>query len=274
MIDKAHELPVKRQAQLVGIARSTAYHKPAPISESSLQLMRTIDELHLEYPFAGSRMIRDMLKLKGYDIGRRRVARIMRRMGIHAIYRKPKTSEPHPQHKVYPYLLRNLIIESPNHVWAADISYIPMRRGFMYLFAIMDWATRRILCWRLSNSLSADFCVDAMEEAIARYGAPLISNTDQGCQFTGEDYIGVLQANGIAISMDGKGCWRDNVFVERFWRSIKYEEIYLHAYETPEEARSGIARYIDFYNGQRPHTALGGRTPNDVYFQQAALLAA
>jgi putative transposase len=274
MIDPEYHLSIKRQSELIGIARSTAYYKPVPVSNGDLELMRIIDEIHLESPFAGSRMIRDMLRLEGYEIGRRHVRTLMHRMGIHAIYRKPKTSQPHPEHRVYPYLLRDLSITEANHVWAADISYIPMRRGFLYLFAIIDWATRRILSWRLSNSLSTDFCVDAVEEAVIKHGCPAIFNTDQGAQFTGDDFTEVLKFHKIAISMDGKGCWRDNVFIERFWRSIKYEEVYLHAYESVQEARAGISRYIDFYNSRRPHTALDGRTPNAVYFKEAALLAA
>ena len=274
MIDPKHHLSIKRQSELIGIARSTAYYTPVPVSDGDLKLMRIIDEIHREFPFAGSRMIRDMLQLKGYEIGRRHVRTLMRRMCIHAIYRKPKTSQPHPEHRVYPYLLRNLSITEPNHVWAADISYIPMRRGFLSFFARIDWATRRILSWRLSNSLSADFCVDAVEEAVIKHGCPGIFNTDQGAQFTGDDFTDVLKFHKIAISMDGKGCWRDNVFIERFWRSIKYEEVYLHAYESVQEAREGIGRYVDFYNARRPHTALDGQPPNAVYFKEAALLAA
>lgn len=225
MIDRTHDLPVVRQCELLEVARSTAYYTPAPTSPADLALMRRIDELHLEYPFAGSRMLRDMLRREGHVIGRKHVSTLMKKMGIEALYRKPNTSRRHAAHPVYPYLLRNLKIERPNQVWATDITYIPMRRGFVYLVAIVDWASRRVLAWRLSNTLTTDFCVDALEEAITRYGKPEIFNTDQGSQFTSLDFTQVLKDHQIAISMDGKGCWRDNVFVERLWRSVKYEEV-------------------------------------------------
>jgi putative transposase len=236
--------------------------------------MRRIDELHLELPFAGARMLRDLLMLEGVRIGRKAVGTLMRIMGIEAIYRRKNTSKPHPDHKVFRYLLRKLVIDRPNQVWAADISYIPMARGFVYLVAIIDWFSRKVLAWRLSNSMAADFCVEALEEALARYGTPEIFNTDQGAQFTGSDFIGVLRTQKIRISMDGKGRWRDNVFVERLWRSVKYEEVYLHAYETVSAARAGIARYMTFFNTRRPHSALDRRTPDTVYFGSLPLAAA
>ena len=266
MIDRTHPLPVVRQCQLLTLARSTAYYQPTPVSETTLALMRRIDELHLHYPFAGARMLRDLLRQEGHAIGRRQVATLMRRMGIEALYRKPHLSRRHPAHTIYPYLLRDLTISRPNHVWAADITYIPMKRGFVYLFAILDWASRRVLAWRLSNTLTTDFCLEAVREAITQYGCPEIFNTDQGGQFTSQEVTGLLKDQGIQISMDGKGCWRDNVFVERLWKSVKYEEVYWHAYETVGAAQQGLARYQMFYNQTRPHQALDGQTPDLVYF--------
>jgi len=271
MITNTHPLPVARQAALMGISRSNVYYLPAPVPEFDLALMREIDEWHLKYPFLGSRQLAKMLKRRGHVVGRCHVGTLMERMGIAALYRKPNTSKRHPAHRIYPYLLRNLVIDRANHVWATDITYLPMKQGFVYLAAVMDWATRRVLSWRVSNTLTSDFCVDAVEEAIARHGKPEIFNTDQGAQFTSDAFTGMLQEHGIAISMDGRGCWRDNVFVERLWRSIKYEEVYLHAYETVSAARAGIDRYLTFYNGQRPHTALGDATPDEAYFTQRAL---
>ena len=272
MIDRNHELSVARQCQVLSLARSTAYYQPQETSEADLTLMRRIDELHLEHPFAGSRMLRDMLRREGHRIGRKHVATLMKKMGIEALYKKPNTSRRHAAHAVYPYLLRNVTIERPNHVWAADITYIPMKRGFVYLFAVMDWASRRVLSWRLSNTLTTDFCIEAAQEAIHRYGAPEIFNTDQGSQFTSLEFTHLLKDHGIAISMDGKGCWRDNVFVERLWKSIKYEEVYLRAYETVSAARSGIGRYMEFYNGRRPHSSLDGGTPDAFYFANLPVL--
>jgi putative transposase len=274
MIDSGHKLPVVRQAKLLELSRSSVYYQPQPTPESDLALMRILDRWHLEYPFAGSRMLRDMLRLAGHSIGRKRVATLMRKMGIEALYRKANTSRRHPAHRIYPYLLRGLPIERPNQVWAMDTTYIPMRQGFVYLTAVLDWASRRVLAWRVSNSLAADSCVEALEEAIHRYGAPEIMNTDQGSQFTGSAFIGVLDSHGIRISMDGKGCWRDNVFVERLWRSIKYEEVYLHAYDSVTAARAGITRYVAFYNSRRPHQSLDGRTPDTIYFNYPPLAAA
>jgi putative transposase len=267
MIDRTHPLSVVRQCQLLGVARSTAYYQPTPVADAELALMRRIDELHLQYPFAGARMLRDLLRQNGQAMGRRRVASLMRRMGITAVYRQPCTTQRHPAHRIYPYLLRHMAITRPNQVWAADITYIPMRRGFMDLFAILDWASRRVLAWRLSNTLTTDFCLDAVREAITQYGRPEIFNTDQGCQFTSLEFTGLLKDQGIQISMDGRGCWRDNVFVERLWRSLKYEDVYLRAYETVGDAQQGLARYLNFYNQLRPHRALDGRTPDRVYWE-------
>lgn len=275
MINRDHDLPLTRQAQILGLSRSSLYYVPVPISSADLELMRRIDHLHTDYPFMGARMLRDRLKAMGYSIGRRHVARLMRLMGIEALYRKKKTTKRNPEHSVFPYLLRGLTIERPNQVWAADISYIPMRRGFLYLFAILDWATRRVLAWRLSNTLTTDFCIETVEEAIAQYGKPQIFNTDQGSQFTDGDFVDLIrEKHGIALSMDGKGCWRDNVFIERFWRSLKYEEVYLHAYDSASQARAGIGKYIEFYNSTRPHSALDGRTPDAAYFTSPAVALA
>jgi putative transposase len=266
MIDRTHPLPVIRQCQILSLARSTAYYRPQQASDGDLALMRRIDELHLDYPFAGSRMLRDLLRRERHQIGRKHVATLMKKMDIEALYKKPNTSRRHPAHVVYPYLLRGMAIDQSNRVWAADITYIPMKRGFVYLFAVIDWASRRVLSWQLSNTLTTDFCIEAVQEAIHRHGPPDIFNTDQGSQFTSLEFTRLLKDNGIAISMDGRGCWRDNVFVERLWKSIKYEEVYLHAYETLSVARIGIARYLNFYNGSRPHSALDGKTPDEFYY--------
>jgi len=266
MIDRTHKLPLIRQCKLLEVARSTAYYTPKPISPDDLALMRRMDELHLEYPFAGSRMLRDLLRLEGHVVGRKRARRLMQQMGIEALYRKPNTSRRHAAHPVYPYLLRTLTIERPNQVWATDITYIPMRRGFVYLVAIVDWYSRRVLTWRLSNTLTTDFCREALEEAIRNYGAPEIFNTDQGSQFTSSEFTDVLKAHHIRISMDGKGCWRDNVFVERLWRTIKYDEVYLKAYESVSDAKENLGRFIGFYNSRRPHQTFSGKTPDMIYF--------
>jgi putative transposase len=233
-----------------------------------------MDELHLEFPFAGSRMLRDLLKAEGFTVGRLHVATLMKRMGIEALYRRPNTSKPAPGHQVYPYLLRKLSVTRPNQVWAMDITYIPMARGFVYLAAVVDWFSRRVLAWRLSITLEAAFCIEALEEALARYGRPEIFNTDQGSQFTSHDFTSVLLKDEIAISMDGKGAWRDNVFVERLWRSIKYEEVYLKAYDSVSEARASIGRYLTFYNGLRPHSSLDRSTPDQAYFNSLPQRAA
>ena len=266
MIDRKHALPMVRQAKLLEMSRSSLYYRPQPASESDLRLMRKIDELHLEHPFAGARMLRDMLRLDGIDVGRKHVGTLMKTLSIEALYRKANTSRRNQAHRIYPYRLRGLTIDRPNQVWAMDTTYIPMQRGFVYLSAVLDWATRRVLAWRLSNTLTADPCVEALEEAIAKYGKPEIMNTDQGSQFTSSAFIGVLEQNGIQISMDGKGCWRDNVFVERLWKSVKYEEVYLNGYETVSVARQALTRYFDFYNRRRPHSTLDGNTPDTAYF--------
>ena len=266
MIDPHHELSITRQAKALGISRGSVYYLPRPVPAADLAIMRRMDELHLEFPFAGSRMLRDLLNQEGTRIGRRHVATLMKRMGMEALYRKPSTSKPAPGHKVYPYLLRGLTIDRPNQVWAMDITYIPMARGFVYLTAVVDWFSRRVLSWRLSISMDVGFCIEAVEEALVRYGAPEVFNTDQGSQFTSIAFTGLLRENGIAISMDGRGSWRDNVFVERLWRSIKYEEVYLRAYNTVSEARASIRRYLAFYNGQRPHSSLDRKTPDTAYF--------
>jgi putative transposase len=268
MIDRDHGLSVSRQAKALGISRGSIYYLPRPVSDADLKLMRRIDELHLEYPFAGSRMLKGLLIDEGHDVGRLHVATLMKKMGIEAIYRRPNTSKLAPGHKVYPYLLRNLAGTRPNQVWAMDITYVPMSRGFVYLAAVVDWFSRKVLAWKLSITLAADFCVEALEEALARHGRPGIFNSDQGSQFTSAEFIKVLKAAQIAISMDGKGAWRDNVFVERLWRTVKYEEVYLRAYASVSEARASIGRYLGFYNGTRPHSSLGGQTPDQAYFNQ------
>ena len=275
MIDRDHALPISRQAELLQISRGSVYYSEVATSAADLELTREIDRLHSDFPFAGARMLRDILRSKGYAIGRRHVSTLMRLMGIQTLYCKKLTSRRNPAHPVFPYLLRHLTIEQPNHVWCADITYIPMRHGFIYLFAVLDWATRRVLAWRLSNTLTTDFCIEAVREAIETHGRPQIFNTDQGSQFTDRDFVALIRdEHCIALSMDGKGAWRDNVFVERFWKSLKYEEIYLHAYDSVSEAKSGIGKYIAFYNGMRPHSSLDGRTPDTAYFSSAAEVAA
>lgn len=270
MIDRKHELPVVRQCQLLDLNRSSVYYQPVGISDEDLRLMRWIDEIHLKRPFYGSRRIRDDLRDLGYPVNRKKVQRLMRLMGISALYPKANTSRPGKGHKVYPYRPKGLEIDHANQVWAADITYIPMARGFVYVVAIMDWYSRKVLSWRLSNTMDADFCVDALEEAISHYGAPEIFNTDQGAQFTSDAFTGVLKAADIKISMDGKGRWVDNVFVERLWRSLKYEEVYLKAYETVAEARLSIGNYFRFYNAERRHQSLNRRTPDQVYSSAAS----
>ena len=274
MIDRNHDLPIVRQAKALNISRASVYYKPRPVSAEDLALMRRIDELHLEYPFAGSRMLRDLLNREGVEIRRRHVATLMKRMGVEAIYRRPNTSKPAPGNKIYPYLLRGLKVDRANQVWAMDITYIPMARGFVYLAAVVDWFSRRVLSYRVSITMEADFCVEALEEALTKYGAPGIFNTDQGSQFTSELFTDVLIANEIAISMDGKGAWRDNVFVERIWKSVKYEEVYLHAYDSVGVARASLGRYLDFYNRLRPHSSLDRRTPDEAYFDPTPFMAA
>ena len=266
MIDRTHQLSLSSQARALGISRGSIYYKARPVSSADLALMHRIDELHLAYPFAGSRMLQGLLLGEGYKVGRLHVSTLMKRMGIEAIYRRPNTSKPAPGHKIYPYLLRSLAVIRPNQVWATDITYIPMARGFVYLACVVDWFTRRVLSWRLSITLEVDFCVEAVEEALARHGKPDIFNTDQGSQFTSIAFTQVLKDAEISISMDGKGAWRDNVFVERLWRTIKYEEVYLHAYSNVPEARAAIGKYLGFYNSKRPHSSLDGKTPDQAYF--------
>ena len=274
MIDRTHKLPVTRQAQVLKLSRSSVYYQARPVSAADLAIMRRIDELHLDYPFAGSRMLRDLLRGEGVVIGRQHVITLMKRMGIEALYRRPNTSNPAPGHKIHPYLLRGLVVDRPDQVWAMDISYIPMKRGFVYLAAVIDWFTRRVLAWRISITMEVEFCLEAVREAMARHGKPEIFNTDQGSQFTSAEFTGLLADSGIAISMDGKGAWRDNVFVERLWRSVKYEEVYLRAYDSVAEARASISRYLDFYNRKRPHSSLGARTPDQAYFDHQPLAKA
>jgi putative transposase len=274
MIDREHALPISKQTKVLRISRGSVYYLPRPVSASDLEVMRRLDRLHLEHPFAGSRMLHGLLIAEDYKIGRRHVKTLMRRMGIEALYRRPRTTKPAPGHKIYPYLLRALEITEPNQVWAMDITYIPMARGFVYLAVVLDWFSRRVLAWRLSITMEAAFCVETLEDALARHGKPAIFNTDQGSQFTGVAFTGVLIKKGIIISMDGKGAWRDNVFVERLWRSIKYEEVYLHAYDSVSEARNSIGRYLDFYNGRRPHSSLDGTTPDQAYFALLPLRSA
>jgi putative transposase len=266
MIDREHDLPITKQAKALNISRGSVYYLPRPVSAADLAIMRRIDELHLEFPFAGSRMLRGLLAAEGCRIGRRHVKTLMRRMGIEALYRRPRTTKPEPGHKIYPYLLRGLTIERPNQVWAMDITYIPMARGFVYLAVVLDWFSRRVLSWRLSITMEAAFCVETLEDALARHGKPDIFNTDQGSQFTSAAFTGALAGNDVAISMDGKGAWRDNVFVERLWRSVKYEEVYLRAYDSVSEARASLGRYFDFYNRRRPHSSLDDATPDQAYF--------
>jgi len=260
---------VRRQCELLSVARSALYYEPIGASQDDLALMRCMDELHLAHPFYGSRKLSVTLRAKGFLVNRKRVQRLMRLMGLESLAPRSKTSVPAVEHPVFPYLLRGLKIDRSNHVWATDITYIPMKTGFLYLVVIMDWYSRRALSWRLSNTLESSFCVEALEEALSRFGQPSIFNTDQGSQFTADVFTKVLRDRGIAISMDGKGRCIDNVFVERLWRSLKYEEVYLHAYDTPAEARDGIGRYLAFYNDERPHQALGYQTPSAFYRGQA-----
>jgi len=264
LIEPDHELSMSRQCELLGLPRSSYYYQPRPETELNLRLMRRIDQVHLDYPFYGSRRMSLQLREEGFGVNRKRVQRLMREMGQEAMYPKPRTTVSAPEHRTYPYLLRNLAIEHPDQVWCADITYIPMRRGFLYLVAIMDWMSRYVLSWELSNTLSHHFCVDSLERAL-RTGRPEIFNTDQGSQFTSDIFTSMLESHGIAISVDGKGRAMDNVFIERLWRSVKYEEVYLHAYADGFEAADGIGRYLKFYNTERPHQALGYRTPFEVY---------
>jgi putative transposase len=266
VIDRDHPgLSIARQCELVALSRSSFYHRPLGEGAENLALMRLLDEQFLETPWYGARQMARHLRRRGHAVGRKRVRRLMAKMGLAAVYQRPRTTVPHPEHRVYPYLLRGLAIDRPDQVWCADITYIPMRRGFLYLVAVMDWASRIVLAWRLSNTMEADFCIEALEEALARHGRPEIFNTDQGSQFTSPRFVEVLTAAGVRVSMDGRGRWMDNIFIERLWRSVKYECVYLHAFETGSEARAGLGRWIAYYNADRPHSALGGRTPAEAH---------
>jgi putative transposase len=266
MIAREHVLPLTMQSRILELSRSSLYYKAVPVSDRDMERMRLIDEIHLKYPFYGIRRIRNELRDLGHDVGRDHVSTLMKKMGIKALYQKPRLSKPHPEHKIYPYLLRGLEITRANHVWSSDITYIPMAKGFCYLTAIMDWASRRVLAWRLSNTLDASFCTEALAEAIRKYEKPEIFNTDQGSQFTSDDFTDILISNGISISMDSRGRWMDNIFIERLWRSVKYEDVYLKAYGSMPEARSGLTEYFEFYNQRRRHQGLDDRTPDEVYW--------
>ena len=266
LIEPGHgQLSIVRQCALVSISRSSFYHRPVGETAETLTLMRLIDAQFLETPWYGSRQMARHLRRDGHEVGRKRVRRLMTRMGLAPIYQRPRTTVPHPEHRIYRYLLRDLVVSRPNQVWCADLTYIPMRRGFLYLVAVMDWATRKVLAWRVSNTMDVEFCVEALQEALARFGRPEIFNTDQGSQFTSADFTDVLKGAQVRISMDGRGRWMDNVFIERLWRSLKYECVYLHAFETGSELRAGLTRWISYYNTRRPHSTLGGRTPNEAY---------
>jgi putative transposase len=266
MIEPGHpQLSVVRQCELVSISRSGFYHRPAGETALNLELMRLIDAQFLEAPWYGARQMARHLRREGYVVGRKRIRRLMAKMGLAPIYQRPRTTVPNPEHRIFPYLLRDLVIDRANQVWCADITYLPMRRGFLYMVAVMDWATRKVLAWRVSNTLDIEFCLEALEEALARFGRPEIFNTDQGSQFTSPRFTGLLLKAGVRISMDGRGRWMDNVFIERLWRSLKYECVYLHAFETGSEVRTGLSKWIGYYNAGRPHSALAGRTPNEAY---------
>ena len=259
------QLSIARQCALVSISRSSFYHQPVGETAETLALLRLIDARFLEMPWYGSRRMARHLRREGHEVGRKRVRRLMTSMSLAPIYQRPRTTVPHPEHRIYRYLLRDLVVNRPNQVWCADITYIPMRRGFLYLVAVMDWSTRKVLAWRVSNTMDVRFCVEALQEALARFGRPEIFNTDQGSQFTSDDFTSVLRGAQVRISMDGRGRWMDNVFIERLWRSLKYECVYLHAFETGSELRAGLTRWIGYYNTRRPHSTLGGRTPDEAY---------
>jgi len=265
MIDRTHPLSITRQAQIVGISRGSVYYRPKSVSDKDLELMRQIDKLHLEHPFMGARMLQDQLNRGGVSIGRKHVGTLMKRMGVEALYRKPGTSKKHPGHKIYPYLLRGKIIDQSNQVWALDTTYIPMAKGFVYLTAVVDWASRKVLAAKIAITLEACHAVDVIKEAFAHHGTPRIVNTDQGSQFTSVEFVRAVKEQGCRISMDGRGAWRDNIFVERLWKTVKYERVYLHAYDTVNEARRSIIEYLDWYNRSRPHSRLGKRTPDEAY---------
>jgi putative transposase len=262
------EPSISRQCQLVSLSRSSFYYAPVPVSPEDLELMRQIDEQYLKTPFYGSRSMARHFRRQGRKVNRKRIQRLMRQMGIEAVYPKPHTSRPHPEHRVYPYLLRDLTIAHANHVWAADITYVPMACGFMYLVAVMDWHSRKILSWRLSNTLDSDFCTQALQEALERYGAPEIFNTDQGAQFTSTAFTQILKDRGVSISMDGRGRCQDNIFVERLWWTIKHHYLYLHSFSGGSQLREGLTEWVGFYNHERGHSALDDRTPDEVYYGQ------
>lgn len=266
MINKKHSLSVTQQCKVLDLPRSSLYYQPVLVSESDLTIMSLMDEIHLRYPFYGSRRIRDELSDNGFTLGRGRVRTLMKKMGMEALYRKPRLSVPHPKHKIYPYLLRGMKIDRANQAWAIDITYVPLAKGYVYLVAIIDWASRKVLSWRLSNTMDTSFCLDALEEAIDRFGRPEIFNSDQGSQFTSEAFTSKLKEHGIKISMDGKGRWVDNVFIERLWRSLKYEEVYLKAYDSIPVARKEIGIYFDFYNKRRWHQSFNRRFPDEIYW--------
>jgi putative transposase len=271
LVDRAdQQLSIVTQCRLLKVARSTLYYCAAPVSADDLAVMRRMDELYLAAPFYGSRRMVAVLQREGWSVNRKRVRRLMRLMGLEAIYQKPNTSRGHPEHKVYPYLLRGLAIDRPNQVWCADITYIPMAKGFVYLVAVMDWFSRRVLAWRLSIGMESDFCVEALQEAMDRHGRPEVFNTDQGVQFSSADFLAELESRGVRVSMDGKGRFLDNIFIERLWRSLKYEEVFIKAYASPAEARRGIGAWLTFYNDERPHQALGYLTPRAVFDGVAA----
>jgi putative transposase len=266
MVQPGHpQLSIARQCRLVSISRSGFYQRPTGETPLNLALMRLIDAQFLETPWYGPRQMARHLRREGYAVGRKRIRRLMAKMGLAPIYQRPRTTIAHPEHRVFPHLLRDVAIDHPNQAWCADITYLPMRRGFLYLVAVMDWATRKVLSWRVSNTLDVEFCLEALEEAMARFGRPEIFNTDQGSQFTSPRFSGVLQEAGVRISMDGRGRWMDNIFIERLWRSLKYECVYLHAFETGSELRAGLTKWIGYYNAGRPHSALAGQTPNEAY---------
>lgn len=265
MIDRHHSLSVSRQAKLVGISRGSVYYKPKPVSAKDLTLMHHIDRLHMEHPFMGSRMLRDQLNRAGVVVGRKHVGTLMKRMGIEALYRKPNTSKKHPGNKIYPYLLRGLVINRANQVWAMDTTYIPMAKGFVYLTAVVDWASRKVLAAKVAITLESCHAVDVLQKAFYLHGRPEIVNTDQGSQFTAQEFVETVKDQGCKLSMDGRGAWRDNVFVERLWKSVKYERVYLYAYDSVTEARNSIMQYLDWYNRSRPHSRLAKRTPDEAY---------
>ena len=272
MIDRGHTLSITRQAQLVGISRGSVYYQPKPVNTVDLELMRHIDELHLEHPFMGSRMLRDQLNRKGFVVGRKHVSTLMKRMGIEALYKKPNTSKKHPGHKIYPYLLRDLAIEEANQVWALDTTYIPMAKGFAYLTAVVDWASRKVLAAKVAITLESCHAVDVLQEAFIHHGRPEIVNTDQGSQFTADAFVQAVKDNNCKLSMDGRGAWRDNVIVERLWKSVKYERVYLYAYDSVTEARKSIMEYMDWYNKSRPHSSLARKTPEEAYVEMLPMI--